>query len=75
MDKFKEVTHDDFEKFLAEYPRKLERHLTTICDPEMLGFYDFSLGKSAEDALVAKKFCFDPNDPRGGFEPTYYVSR
>ena len=58
------VSKEQFDAFLANYPRPLQKHLTTICDPEMLGFYDFSLGTDADSALVAKQFLFDAKDPR-----------
>lgn len=43
---YKEVTRDEFRAFLAAYPIRLEHHCTTICDPEMHGYYDFSKATS-----------------------------
>ena len=39
MSEFKQVTKEEFDDFVNSYPNPLERHLITICDPEMLGYY------------------------------------
>lgn len=42
---FKQVSEDDFNDFIRNYKGNLTPHLTTICFPEVLGYYDFSLEK------------------------------
>lgn len=53
MSNMKEVTQDEFEAFLAAYPRKLERNVTTICEPPMINFNDFERAPYWPDSVVA----------------------
>ncbi len=39
------ATPEQYDAFLASYPRELDRHLTTICEPCQISYNDFTLGK------------------------------
>jgi len=54
MSKDKEVTKEEFDKFIAEYPRKLDRSVVAMCFPEMIMYYDFTIAEGW-DAVVCKK--------------------
>ena len=42
---FKEVTKEEFEEFLKNYPRELTPHGIYFCTPPVLEYEDFALGK------------------------------
>jgi hypothetical protein len=42
--KMRKVTKAQLDRFLKVYPRPLVRHATMICDPVLVGYYDFALG-------------------------------
>jgi hypothetical protein len=50
---FKVVDHEDFKKFVMNYPRSLSADVCGISEPALVGYYDFSAAKGL-DALVAK---------------------
>ncbi len=47
-----DATPEQYDAFLASYPRKLDRHLTTICEPLYISYNDFTMGKWP-DSIVA----------------------
>lgn len=60
---YRRVTHEEFRAFLSGYPSKLEHNCTTICEPPMHGYYDWSKAVSkigtADAAQEAKQaYCF-----------------
>lgn len=57
--KLKAVTKEEFDAFIAQYPRPLTRHLTTICSPEQLSYNDWTLG-IWPTSVVAYYFVGDP---------------
>lgn len=50
---FVAVSAEEFEAFLAAYPRKLERNVTTICEPPDVNFNDFERAPYWPDSVVA----------------------
>lgn len=73
----KPVNKAEFQKFIADYPRKLEVDICGICDPPFVTYNDFQLGKWPE-SVVAQTRAYD-NDPNGYFyEPEenreYYIA-
>ncbi|CAN0626340.1 protein of unknown function [Burkholderia multivorans] len=36
----KEVTKDEFYKYVVSYPRELVKHVGTTCDPKMIVYFD-----------------------------------
>lgn len=45
-DNYKKVTREEFRAFLAAYPTKLEHNCTTVCEPPLHGYYDWSKATS-----------------------------
>jgi hypothetical protein len=41
----KSVTVDEFEQFILAYPRQLSRDVAQFCEPPVVTYNDFSLGK------------------------------
>ena len=73
----KSVNKAEFQEFISNYPRKLEVDICGICDPPLVSYNDFSIGKWPE-SIVAKTLKYD-DDPKGYFyEPEenreYYIS-
>ena len=50
----KKVTKDEFDRFIDNYGKPLERHVTAICDPPILSYNDFSKNKKWPKSVVAK---------------------
>lgn len=50
----KECTKEEFTKFIAEYPAKLEASFLTTCEPPPLQYNDFSEGKRWPESVVAQ---------------------
>jgi hypothetical protein len=53
MQNLKPVSKEEFDAFLASYPRKLVRDVARMFDPELITFNDFSDGKAWPDSVVA----------------------
>jgi hypothetical protein len=54
MPKFKSVTREEFEAFIAIYPRPLERNVTTVCEPPCVSYNDFVRAPYWPDSVVAR---------------------
>jgi hypothetical protein len=52
-DEFKQVSKEEFQEFLAKYPRKLEHDCSGIPEPPVDTYNDFSLGVWPE-SIVAR---------------------
>ena len=61
----KSVTRKEFEKFLKEYPRKLERDVFGAFEPPLVTYNDFELANRWPFSTVASTFLYtdDQNDP------------
>lgn len=62
----KNVTKEEFEEFIRNYPRKLERDVCGICDPPAVSYNDFELANRWPYSVVASTFLYDDN-PKGYF--------
>lgn len=62
------VDKKTFEKYIKQYPRKLERDVCGICEPPIVSYNDFSLGKWP-DSIVAKTYLYDDNPDGYYYEP------
>lgn len=56
---FRDVTKTEFDEWLASYPRKLVRNVTTICDPPNVNFNDFERAPYWPDSVVASYMAGD----------------
>lgn len=60
----KKVSKEEFDKFLADYPNKLEQDTVGFVDPPQRQFNDFSDGKVWPESVVAfiwLNSLWDPN--------------
>ena len=64
--KEKLVTKQEFINFLNNYPRKLIRDVTGICDPPAISYNDFELADRWPYGVVASTYLYD-DDPNGYF--------
>lgn len=53
MIKWKEVSKEEFEQYLRDYPRKLVKDYCGISEPPLVSYNDFTLGDFPE-SIVAK---------------------
>jgi len=73
----KQVTKEEFDKFVKEYPRKLTGDCCGICEPPSVTFNDFALANRWPHSVVARTWSYsdDPHDRY--YEPEenrhYYV--
>lgn len=54
MDEWKKVQKAEFDSFISDYPRRLEKDVTGICEPPMLSYNDFSDEKIWPESMVAQ---------------------
>ncbi len=62
--KEKSVSEQEFEEFIKNYQRKLEEHVSGICDPPAVSYNDFELANRWPYSIVARTFLYsdDEND-------------
>ena len=63
---YKEVSEEEFLHFINNYPRKLERDVTGICDPPAISYNDFELADCWPYSVVASEHLW-PDDPNHYF--------
>lgn len=68
----KKVSREEFEAFIANYPRPLARSHHYICTPTMVDYNDFTLGAWPYSS-VAKTWINDQY-PELHFEEEYYIT-
>lgn len=73
VDKYKQVTKDEFQEFVAGYPVKLEYDVTGISDPPYGTWNDFTGGKVWPESIVAKVALYDGGEYYGGKQPEYFI--
>lgn len=54
------VTKEEFEAFIKNYPRKLIYDCYGVCEPPLITYNDFELGKWP-DSIVAQTWLYDNN--------------
>ncbi len=55
------VAKSEFEKFLSNYPRPLERDVFGACEPPAVSYNDFQLAAKWPYSVVAKTFLYSDN--------------
>jgi len=68
-----EVSKADFDQYISDYPKPLEKDITRICEPPMLTYNDFSDGKVWPQSIVAKAQLYDGSEYHGGRAPVYFL--
>lgn len=72
----KEVTKEEFDNFIANYPRKLDYAVLTICSPEKGQYNDFTLGDWPKSVVASfNLWGHNPEDDKDiwGKEPCKYL--
>jgi hypothetical protein len=73
--KYRNVTKEEFDKFVAAYPRPLVKDVCGIPQPPVLSYNDFSMGKWPE-SIVAQVQLFESGSKDEGhpypWEPNTY---
>jgi len=64
----REVSQEEFNRFIAEYPHPLERNVARMFEPEQLSYNDFSDGKKWPESVVAFVVLYEAY-PKDGQEP------
>ena len=62
----KEVSKEEFQKFVDEYPRPLTRDVYGVCDPPLVSYNDFDLANRWPYSIVASTSLYD-NEPGDHF--------
>lgn len=73
MSNFKQVTKEEFDKFVSEYPNKLDWDVTGICEPPLGSHNDFTEGKVWPESMVTKVRLFDGSDYHMNRQAEYFV--
>jgi hypothetical protein len=51
----KKVTEDEFNQFVRNYPKALERDISSAFEPPLVTYNDFSDGRMWPDSVVASR--------------------
>lgn len=70
-----QVTKEEFEVFISNYPRPLEKNVDTRGDPAVLGYHDFSLSKDASEARVARHRLWEFEHPDDDEKDEYFIDK
>lgn len=70
---YKQVTKQEFDEFIASYPRHLERDVCGICDPPAVSYNDWEIGWWSRSVVAStmiysddpKDLYYEPEDKRG----------
>ena len=57
---YKSVSKEEFKQFIDNYPTKLEMDVYAVCEPALITYNDFSLGKWP-DSVVARTWLYEDN--------------
>lgn len=67
-EQFKNVTKQEFDEFIASYPRHLERDVCGICDPPAVSYNDWEIGWWSR-SIVASTMLYSDNPKKLYYEP------
>lgn len=65
---FKDVTKQEFDEFIASYPRHLERDVCGICEPPAVSYNDWEIGWWSR-SIVASTMLYSDNPKDRYYEP------
>ena len=66
--RFKDVTKQEFDEFIASYPRHLERDVCGICEPPAVSYNDWEIGWWSR-SIVASTMLYSDNPKNSYYEP------
>lgn len=77
MNKYKQVSKNEFEKYIEEYAElngvTLHRDVAGMCEPPLLSINDFSNGKVWPESIVAKAYIMDGSEYYDGKTTEYFI--
>ena len=65
---YKQVTKQEFDEFIASYPRHLERDVCGICEPPAVSYNDLEIGWWSR-SIVASTMLYSDNPKDSYYEP------
>lgn len=65
---YKQVTKQEFDEFIASYPRHLERDVCGICEPPAVSYNDWEIGWWSR-SIVASTMLYSDNPKDSYYEP------
>lgn len=65
---FKDVTKQEFDEFIASYPRHLERDVCGICNPPAISYNDWEIGWWSR-SVVASTMLYSDDPKNSYYEP------
>lgn len=65
---FKDVTKQEFDEFIASYPRHLERDVCGICEPPAVSYNDWEIGWWSR-SIVASTVLYSDDPKNSYYEP------
>lgn len=65
---YKDVTQQEFDEFIASYPRHLERDVCGICEPPAVSYNDWEIGWWSR-SIVASTMLYSDNPKDQYYEP------
>ena len=60
--RMKNATKEEFEEFIKNYPRKLERDVFGAAEPPAISYNDFELANRWPYSVVARTFMYSDNE-------------
>jgi len=73
MEDFMQVSKEDFDKFIKEYPNKLDYDVTGICEPPLGSYNDVTTGKKWPECMVAKVMLYMGEDYFDNKPSEYFI--
>lgn len=67
-EQFKDVTKQEFDEFIASYPRHLERDVCGICEPPAVSYNDWEIGWWSR-SIVASTVLYSDDPKNSYYEP------
>lgn len=77
MKKYKQVSKDEFERYISEYSKskniKLVKDIAGMFEPPLLTVNDFSEGKVWPESIIAKACLMDGSEYYDGKTTEYFI--
>ncbi len=68
----RQVSREEFEEWIASYPRKLDVDIYGIADPPWRNYHDFTIGKGWDSLVAGVHLCHEPERGEIGQRPDEY---
>jgi hypothetical protein len=68
-----QVTKEEFEQFIGNYPNTLETNVAQTFEPPLKTWNDFTIAPKWPNSVVAFSHLYDGSDYHSGMQPEYYI--